>query len=122
MRMISTRDGSKKRLPYSDVLLAGLAPDGGLYVPSEYPQFSHQELEALKGASYRDIAFTVKKKLVGGDIPDEELRGMIDRAYSEDSFDASDGGNIVPLVRVEDDFYVQQLSHEIGRTHFLTPI
>src|SRR3989338_2127883 len=110
MRMISTRDGSKKRLPYSDVLLAGLAPDGGLYVPSEYPQFSHQELEALKGASYRDVAFTVKKKLVGGDIPDEELRGMIDRAYSEDSFDASDGGNIVPLVRVEDDFYVQQLS------------
>jgi len=110
MKMISTRDNSKKELSYCDVLLAGLAPDGGLYVPSEYPQFSRKELQAQRGASYRDIAYSVKRKLVGGDIPDGELRAMIDRAYSEESFGAAEGGNIVPLVRVEDDFYVQQLS------------
>src|SRR3989338_3350547 len=110
MKMISTRDSSKKELSYCDVLLAGLAPDGGLYVPSEYPQVSREELQAQRGASYRDIAFSVKRKLVGGDIPDGELRAMIDRAYSEESFGAAEGGNVVPLVKVEDDFYVQQLS------------
>ena len=110
MKMISTRDNSKKELSYCDVLLAGLAPDGGLYVPSEYPQFSREELQAQRGASYRDIAYSVKRKLVGGDIPDDELRAMIERAYSEESFGAAEGGNIVPLVKVEDDFYIQQLS------------
>ena len=110
MKMISTRDASKTGRSYSDVLLAGLAPDGGLYVPCEYPQISSAELEALKSASYRDIAFAVKKKLIGDDIPDTELRQMIERAYSEASFGAAEGGNIVPLVKVEDDFYVQQLS------------
>ena len=110
MNMISTRDASKVGWSYTDVLLAGLAPDGGLYVPSEYPQFSHAELGALRGSSYQDIAYAVKKRLIGGDIPDKELNGMIDRAYSENSFGASEGGNIVPLVKVEKDFYVQQLS------------
>lgn len=110
MNMISTRDISKSGKSYSDVLLAGLAPDGGLYVPSEYPQLSRAELEALKGVPYQDIAFVVKKKLIGGDISDEELRGMIERAYSEASFGVSEGGSIVPLVKVDDDFYVQQLS------------
>ena len=110
MKMISTRDASRTGRSYSDVLLAGLAPDGGLYVPSEYPQLSRGELEAQRGASYRDIAYAVKRKLIAGDIFDEELRGMVERAYSEDSFGAAGGGNIVPLVKVEDDFYVQQLS------------
>lgn len=110
MEMISTRDVLKTGMSYSDVLLAGLAPDGGLYVPSEYPQISRAELEAPKNTSYRDIAYAVKKKLIGGDIPDTELRGMIERAYSEASFCAADGDNIVPLVKVEKDFYVQQLS------------
>lgn len=110
MKMISTRDASKAEKSYSDVLLAGLAPDGGLYVPSEYPGLSHTELKMLTGASYQDVAFAVKKKLIGGDIPDKDLRAMIRRAYSEDSFSTAHGGNIVPLVKVEDDFYVQQLS------------
>ena len=110
MKMISTRDTRGVERSYSDVLLAGLAPDGGLYVPSEYPQLSSTELDALKGASYQDVAFVVKKKLIGEDISDEDLRRMIERAYSEESFGVSEGGNIVPLVKVENDFYVQQLS------------
>lgn len=110
MDMISTRDSSGKKRTYSDVLLAGLAPDGGLYVPSEYPQISYAELQALKGVSYQDIAFAIKKKLIGGDISDQDVRGMIERAYSEESFVGAERGNIVPLIKVQDDFYVQQLS------------
>src|SRR3989344_8307543 len=106
MKMISTRDNSKKELSYCDVLLAGLAPDGGLYVPSEYPQFSRKELQAQRGASYRDIAYSVKRELVGGDIPDGELRAMIDRAYSEESFGAAAGGNTAPLGKAGGDFFV----------------
>ncbi|OGG70593.1 threonine synthase [Candidatus Kaiserbacteria bacterium RIFCSPHIGHO2_12_FULL_53_13] len=110
MKMISTRDGSRTARSYTDVLLAGLAPDGGLYVPSEYPKFPLEDLKKLKGLPYRDIAFAVKKKLVDGDIPDEDLRKLIDKAYSEAAFGAVPYGNIVPLMKVEDNFYVQQLS------------
>lgn len=109
MKMISTRDASRTEKSYSDVLLAGLAPDGGLYVPSEYPQLSLEELQTLKEAPYRDIAFAVKKRLIGGDIPDAELRRMIERAYAPTTFEA-ENGNIVPLIRVEEDLYVEQLS------------
>lgn len=108
--MISTRDVSKKGRSYTDVLLGGLAPDGGLYVPSEYPHLSMEELERLRGLPYRDIAFAVKKKLVDGDIPDEDLYTLIRRAYSKNAFGDAAQRNIVPLVHVEDGFYVQQLS------------
>lgn len=110
MNMISTRDSTKESKSYTEVLLAGLAPDGGLYVPEHYPQFSIDELKKLKGLPYKDIAFAVKKKLIDGDISDAELRGLIDKAYSEESFGINPGGNIVPLMKVEDDLYVQQLS------------
>ncbi len=109
MKMISTRDESKTAKSYTDVLLAGLAPDGGLYVPAEYPQISREELQQLKGLPYAEIAFVVKKKLVDGDIPDKDLRELIRKAYSEEAFGALDG-NIVPLMEVENGFYVQQLS------------
>lgn len=108
--MLSTRDESRQERSYTDVLLAGLAPDGGLYVPSEYPRFSRDELEELQGKPYREIAFAVKKKLVGGDIPDADLHTLIDAAYSKESFGQIADGNIVPLMNVEDDLYVQQLS------------
>ena len=110
MKMISTRDATRQGRSYSDVLLAGLAPDGGLYVPSEYPSVSIDELQELRGRPYRDVAFAVKKKLINGDIPDEDLRQLICAAYSADAFGDAGDGNIVPLMRVEDSFYVQQLS------------
>lgn len=110
MKMISTRDESKSGKSYTDVLLAGLADDGGLYVPSEYPRFSAAELTQLRGLPYRDIAFAVKKRLIGGDIPDTDLRELIGRAYSKVSFYGAPEGNIVPLMKVEDGFFVEQLS------------
>ncbi len=110
MNLISTRDEASVGRSYTDVLLEGLAPDGGLYVLSEYPQISHEELSALHGRPYRDVAFAVKKKIIDGDIPDEILRDLVNRAYSDDAFGSVPWGNIVPLMKVDEGFYVQQLS------------
>jgi len=95
---------------YTDVLLAGLAPDGGLYVPAEYPRISTSELEALRACPYRDIAFAIKKTLIGGVIPDNDLRNLIARAYSREAFGDVAEGNVVPLMEANDGLYVQQLS------------
>ena len=109
-QMISTRDKEAKQFSYTDVLLAGLAPDGGLYVPEEYPQVSKDELESLKGKPYTEIAFAIKKKLVGGAIEDDELHAMISRAYSPEKFVGAEDGNVVPLQKVADNFYTENLS------------
>ena len=110
IQMISTRDADKNSNTYTDVLLAGLAPDGGLYVPSEYPKFSVEELVDLKDRTYQEVAFAVKKKLVDGAIPDEDLRDLINKAYTADSFIGTEDGNVVPLQEIEKDFYMQNLS------------
>ena len=109
MRLVSTRDAGAAALPYSDVLLAGLAPDGGLYVPTEYPKLTTKEILALRGASYADIAFAVKKKLIGGSIPDEALRAMVDVAYQEPQF-ALERGHVTPLTQIGEQLYVENLS------------
>lgn len=110
MKMVSTRDTKKQEHTYTDVLLRGLAPDGGLYVPKNYPQLSLAEMRELRGRPYRDIAFAVKKKLTGGDIPEADLRILVDKAYSDEAFGVHPDGNIVPLMKVKDNFFVQQLS------------
>ena len=108
--MISTRDKDAQGVSYTDVLLAGLAPDGGLYVPSEYPQFTTEELQTLKGKKYTDIAFAVKKKLIDGAIPDDVLKELIEKAYSNEAFVDAKNGNITPLEKIEDGFFMQNLS------------
>ena len=81
MRYISTR-GRAPELDFSDVLLTGLARDGGLYVPAEWPQFSNADLTEMSTLSYNDLAFRVIKPFVDGAIPDDELKKIIDRAYT----------------------------------------
>ena len=58
MKYISTR-GSAPALNFEDVLLTGLAPDGGLYVPEALPRFTHEEIASWAGLSYADLAFNV---------------------------------------------------------------
>lgn len=108
IQMISTRDPKRTPLSYTDVLLAGLAPDGGLYVPSEYPSFSKTELEALKESPYEEIAFAVKKKLVGGAISDDALQRMVAEAYSQRVFEVEHG--VVPVTHIENGLYIENLS------------
>ena len=68
MRYISTR-GEAPTLGFSDALLTGLARDGGLYLPEEWPHFSRKQIRALRGKSYQDIAEAVLSPFIGGEIP-----------------------------------------------------
>lgn len=81
MKYVSTR-GDAPVLAFDDVLLAGLAEDGGLYVPDSWPQFSPADLTAMAGMSYAEIAFQVIRPFVGGTIADADLARMIDETYA----------------------------------------
>ena len=81
MKYVSTR-GEAPVLAFDDVLLAGLAEDGGLYVPESWPQFSADELTAMAGLSYAEIAYRVIRPFVAGTIADADLESMIDETYA----------------------------------------
>ncbi len=81
MRYLSTR-GEAPVLEFEDVLLAGLASDGGLYVPEIYHQFTTDELAGLSGASYQDIALAVMRPFIGDSVGADDLRAMISQAYA----------------------------------------
>jgi len=110
MKFVSTRDPSKKELSYCDTLLAGLAPDRGLFIPSQYPMVTLDELQALRDAQYTEVAFAIKKKIIGGDIPDDVLRDLVHKAYTGEKFPLSKNGNITPVREIEKNFYIQNLS------------
>ncbi len=105
MDYVSTR-GEAPSLGFSDALLAGLARDGGLYVPREWPTFSKKEIRALRGKSYQEIAFTVLLPFVEGDIPADKFRAMIDEAYATFRHPA-----IAPLVQIGPNSFVMELFH-----------
>lgn len=93
MKYISTR-GQAEPLSFEDVVLTGLATDGGLYVPEKMPQFSVEEIAAWADLSYKELAFEVMAPFVGGEIPDDEFKAIIAKAYSTFRHDA-----IAPLVQ-----------------------
>jgi threonine synthase len=105
MMFISTR-GQAPPASFADVLLAGLAPDGGLYLPQSWPQFSASEIAAFKGMRYQDVAFTVLSKFTAGSFSDAELRDAIEAAYAD--FDAPE---IAPLVEIGAGSYLLELFH-----------
>jgi threonine synthase len=102
---VSTR-GEAPSLGFSDALLAGLARDGGLYLPREWPSFSKKEIRALRGKSYEEIAFTVLSPFVEGDVPADKFRAMIDEAYATFRHPA-----IAPLVQTGPNAFVLELFH-----------
>ena len=75
MRYISTR-GKAPALAFDDVLLAGLAEDGGLYLPEAWPRFGADEFRAMRGLSYSDLAVRVMAPFVGGRIAGRNAAGM----------------------------------------------
>ena len=85
MHYVSTRathaSASRNPQEFSNILLAGLAPDGGLYLPAEYPQVTGLELDAWRKLSYADLAFEVLRKFAT-DIPDADLRILTSRTYT----------------------------------------
>jgi threonine synthase len=105
MKFLSTR-GQAPQASFSDVLLAGLAPDGGLYLPAAWPQISAAEIAGFKGRPYQDVAFAILSRFTEGSFSDEELRDAIAAAYA--GFDAAD---IAPLVEIGPDRYLLELFH-----------
>lgn len=111
MRYISTRhDATTQARPFSDILLEGLAPDGGLYLPEEYPQLSTSDLEELRETlqtkGYAALAAKILALFID-DIPVEDLEGIAARAYSTPAFSTSE---IVPVTRLESGTWIAHLS------------
>src|SRR3954468_20554671 len=105
MQFLSTR-GMAPPTSFSDVLLAGLAPDGGLYLPETWPQFAPAQIAAFKGARYQDVAFQILSEFTRGSFSDGELHDAIDAAYA--GFDAS---VIAPLTEIGEGRYLLELFH-----------
>ncbi len=80
MRYVSTR-GSAPVLKFEEVTLAGLARDGGLYVPEAWPRFGADEIAALRGLSYVETAVRVCMPFVGDALDEAELRELATQAY-----------------------------------------
>jgi threonine synthase len=105
MQFISTR-GQAPSTSFSDVLLAGLAPDGGLYLPQSWPRLSASEIAAFKGARYQDAAFQILSRFTQGSFSDAELREAVEAAYAK--FDVPE---IAPLVEIGEGRYLLELFH-----------
>ncbi|WP_323844790.1 threonine synthase [Microbulbifer magnicolonia] len=112
MKFISTR-GRAPTLSFADTVLAGLASDGGLYVPESLPIFSREEIAAMAGLNYEELAFRIIQPFVGGDLSDEELCGIIERAYSTDRRGASTFRHkaVAPLVQTDTNEWILELFH-----------
>ena len=76
----STRNNKLKK-KFSEVLLEGLAGDGGLYVPKKWPKVSKKELSKLKNMSYQQIAFHISKKFIGNEINNKDLKKIISKSF-----------------------------------------
>jgi threonine synthase len=105
LRYISTR-GAAPALGFTDVLLTGLARDGGLYVPESWPRLTVDEIRKLRGLSYEETAFRIIRPFVGGEIADADLKSMIDGAYGVFRHQA-----IVPLKQLDDNLWLMELFH-----------
>lgn len=102
---ISTR-GTAPRLGFADTALAGLARDGGLYVPESCPKISAEEIDNMSGQNYLEIAWRVILPFVSNDIPSEDLIRLLQKSYK-----GFEDRNVAPLRKLEDGFYVQELFH-----------
>lgn len=106
MQYQSTRGDSPLR-SFSQVLLMGLAPDGGLMMPVSYPKIDADTLNQWRSLSYAELAFEVMSLFID-DIPSEDLRAMLARTYTEEVFGTAD---ITPVRRLQDGLLVQELSN-----------
>jgi threonine synthase len=105
MRYQSTR-GAAPLLGFRDVTLAGLASDGGLYVPEAWPSFTREQIAELAGLSYVETAVRVMLPFVAGDLGEDELRALCTQAYGRFSHAA-----VTPLVQLDERNWLLELFH-----------
>lgn len=106
MKYISTR-GATDRKTFGEVLLMGLAPDGGLMLPEHYPQIDRATLDKWRGLAYADLAFEIMR-LFATDIPEGDLRAIISRTYTAEAFGNAE---ITPVRILSDGLKIQALSN-----------
>ena len=106
MKYLSTR-GDQTPRGFSDILLEGLAPDGGLYLPVRYPRVDAATMQRWRGLPYAELAFEILSLYID-DIPADDLRRLCQAAYNEAVFGTK---QITPLARLEDGLFVEQLSN-----------
>jgi threonine synthase len=105
MQFVSTR-GQAPVLGFSDAVLAGLASDGGLYVPQSWPQVSAAEIAGFAGKPYADVAYAIISRFTGNEIAPAKLKQILDEAYS--SFRHP---SVAPLLEIEPGHFVLELFH-----------
>ncbi len=103
IQFVSTRGHADKK-SFTDVLLSGMAPDGGLYVPTKWPKI---DVGSLAGLPYTEIAFRVMQPFVKDEIPDDDLREMIVEVY-ENNFKHN---AVAPLVQLGPSIWIMELFH-----------
>ncbi|SHE86843.1 L-threonine synthase [Ruegeria intermedia] len=105
MKYISTR-GRAPELSFEEAMLTGLARDGGLYLPAEIPVLSQDEIAALAGLPYEEIAFRVMWPYVSGSFAGDEFKAIIARAYAGFGHDAR-----APLKQLNENHFLLELFH-----------
>ena len=105
MQFVSTR-GQAPVLGFSDAVLAGLASDGGLYVPQTWPQVSPDEIASFAGKPYADVAYAIISRFVGDEIAPAKLKAILDVSYA-----VFRHPSVTPLVELEPGHFVLELFH-----------
>lgn len=105
MQYVSTR-GEAPQLGFSDAILTGLARDGGLYVPADWPQFSPADIRAMRGLAYPDLAIRVLTPFLGGEVGQPVFERLVREAYATFRHQA-----VCPLVQIAPNTFVLELFH-----------
>ena len=105
MQYISTR-GSAPTLDFEGATLAGLASDGGLYLPTEWPRFTEDEIRSMRGLPYPELAARVMKPFVAGSLTDDELERLCHEVYGDFGHAA-----VTPLVQLNEQHWLLELFH-----------
>lgn len=105
MNYVSTR-GQAPALSFEEAVLSGVAPDGGLYMPSEFPHFELDEIASWKDLSYTGLAEKVMWPYVEGTIPQNDFRALLEKSYSSFRDPA-----IAPLHKLTDSHHILELFH-----------
>ncbi|WP_333842389.1 threonine synthase [Pelomicrobium sp.] len=106
MRYVSTRGGMVPQ-SFCQILLEGLAPDGGLVVPEAYPRLGEAELAGLRGRPYPELAFEIIRRFAD-DIPSEDLKRLVEHTYSKEIFRSDE---ITPVKTLEPGLHLLRLSN-----------
>ena len=113
MRYISTR-GQSPAEQFCDILLGGLAPDGGLYLPESYPRVGRAQLDAWRDLSYADLAFEVLSLFIT-DIPTADLKSLVHKTYTSATYcharKPGSAADITPITELEPGLVLQELSN-----------